>query len=99
MSYELSLYPINGTTISATTTSARNTTAFVRNEVSVYSVATGYYVKFGGSTVVATATPGGYDRYCAPGIYHELNTGGNQYMAVITASGSDTVHVNQWQKK
>ncbi|UOF77787.1 hypothetical protein [Caudoviricetes sp.] len=99
MSMDFTFKPEGGQTISASTTSARNATAFTRDEVSMYSPTEGFYVKFGGSSVEATTAAGGYDRFCASGQYHELNTGGNQYVAVILASGTDTIHVNQWTKK
>lgn len=99
MSFDFTFKPEKGEAISASTTSAKNSTAFTRDEVSLYSFTEGFYVKFGDSTVTATTSAGGYDRFCAAGQYHELNTGGNQYAAVILASGTDTIHVNQWTKK
>jgi len=81
MSFDFTFKPEKGEAISASTTSARNSTVLTRDEVSMYSATTGFYIKFGGSTVTAAATAGNYDRFCAAGIYHELNTGGNPHVA------------------
>ncbi len=99
MSFDFTFKPENGQTISASDTTARNSTAFTRDEISMYSSTHGFYIKFGDNAVAAASTAGKYDRFCAAGVYHELNTGGNQYVAVILASGTDTIHVNQWTKK
>lgn len=99
MSFDFTFKPEKGQTISASTTSAKNTYPFTRDEVRVRPVAADAYIKFGDSTVTATTSYGGYDIFCPAGEAQELNNGGNQYMAVILASGTDTIHVNQWTKK
>lgn len=97
MSLEIILSPINGQTISASTTSARNSTAFKRDEINVYS-SSEMYIKFGDSTVTVAATAGNYDMYLPAGS-RDLNTRGKTHMAVILVSGTATVHVNEWTKK
>jgi len=66
MSMDFTFKPEGGQTISASTTTAKNSTPFTRDEISMYSATTGFYVKFGDSSVVATAIAGGYDRYFPP---------------------------------
>ncbi len=83
--------------IAATATSARNTTAFnvATQVVSLY--ATGpVYVRFGGSSVVATTT----DHYFPAGVYYDftigtVKTGQTQYVAVLRADSDCTVYVSE----
>jgi len=99
MSMDFTFKPENGQTIGASTTLARNSIAFTRDEVCIYSETSDFYLKFGASDGTVTTTSGGYDKRCLAGKEYELNTGGHQYVAVILASGTDTIHVNQWTKK
>lgn len=93
---EIILSPIRAQQISASTTTARNTNAFQKDEIHVYSTSD-MYIKLGGSTVTATTSVGGYDKFLPAGA-HDLNTRGLTHMAVILPSGTATVHVNEWTK-
>lgn len=87
--------PKNSQEISASTTSARNTTGFKSNAIGLYSATSDFYIKLGGSDVVCTVTAGGYDKFCAQG-QHDIDTGGATHVAVILASGTDTIFINEW---
>lgn len=84
-------------TISATATSARNSTAFDSATEIVSLYATGpVYVKFGDSSVTATAS----DHYFPTGIYYDFSIGGDEtkqatYVAVLRADTDCTVYVSE----
>jgi len=97
MSLEIILSPISGQQISASTTTARNTTAFKRDEINLYSTSD-MYIKFGDVTVECTTSAGGYDMFLPAGS-RDLNTRGKTHMAVILSTGTATIHVNEWTKR
>ncbi len=85
--------------VTATTTSARNPTAFDANTRVVSLYATGnVYVRFGGSTITAATT----DHYFPTGVYYDFAIGGGgkvgQFtnVAVLRADASDcTVYISE----
>lgn len=92
--------PTNTQTISASTTSAALGTALKNSDISVYSPDVAVFVKIGYTAPTATTTAGaGYDIYAPAGVRVDFSTGGGTYIAVITASGSGTVYVNEWTHK
>lgn len=84
-------------TISATVTSAKNTTAFDSATEIVSLYATGpVYVKFGDSSVTATTS----DHYFPMGIYYDFAIGGGEmkqasHVAVLRADTDCTVYVSE----
>ena len=98
MTIQSTLRPINGQKVAASGTTARTATAFENNDIGIYC-ATDCYIKFGDSTVTATTTDGGYDMLVAAGSRQDVRNGGASHVAVILASGSDTVYINEWTKK
>lgn len=83
--------------ISATGTSARNSSAFDDNTaiVSVFSTVP-VYLAFGGSDVTADSA----DHYFPAGIYYDFairgdNTGGYTHLAVLSADSDGTVYVSE----
>ena len=91
--------PVNSHEISASTTTARNSTALKNANIHFYC-SSAAYVKFGDSTVTATTTPGtGYDKYITAGVEVDLATGGATHIAVILGSGSATAYVHEWTHK
>jgi len=98
MTMQTVLRPVNSHEISASTTTARNSTAFKNNSITLRS-ASDFYIKLGGSTVTATTTAGsGYDKLCKGGVDYDINTGGATHVAVILGSGTDTIYINEWSK-
>ena len=83
--------------ISATATSARNSTAFDASTELVSLYATGpVYVKFGDSSVTATTS----DHYFPTGIYYDFAIGGGEtkqatHVAVLRADTDCTVYVSE----
>jgi hypothetical protein len=86
--------------ISATSSSARNATAFDAATKVVSLYATGaVYVKFGGSGVTAANT----DHYFPQGLYYDFAVSGgesgkgphNTHVAVLAAAGNCTVHISE----
>lgn len=99
MTLQTVLRPANTHEISASTTTARNSTAFTRSDIGIYCD-TAVFVKLGGSDVEATTTAGsGYDMHIPAGARVDISTGGATHVAVITNSGSDTVYINEWTNK
>lgn len=83
--------------IAAGATSARNTAAFNAETrvVSLYATVP-VYVKFGNSSVTATAS----DHYYPAGLYYDFALGGDQtgqytHVAVLRASADGTVYVSE----
>ncbi len=85
--------------IAATTTSARNATAFSADTkvISLYATAA-VYVKFGMSGVTATNT----DHYFPAGTYYDVAISGgdvkgphNTHIAVMTLTGTGTVYISE----
>lgn len=83
--------------ISASTSSARNSTAFNSNTrvISFYAT-TPVYVKFGSSSVTAANT----DHYFPAGVYYDIAIGGGPaahytHVAVLTLTGTGTVYVSE----
>ncbi len=86
--------------IAATTTSARNTTAFnaATKVVSLYATAP-VYVRFGDSTVTAAAT----DHYFPEGFYYDfaISSGSNNkgarasHVAVMAVTGTASVYISE----
>lgn len=83
--------------ISATVSSARNTSAFdtITRVVSLYATVP-VYVNFGDNTVTATAS----DHYFPAGIYYDVAIGGEQtaqagHVAVLAAEGDGTVYISE----
>lgn len=79
--------------INATTTTARNATAFNADTrvVSVYTTGD-VYLRFGGSSVSATTS----DHYFPTGVYYDFAIGGGKvgqftHVAVLRAGGADCV--------
>jgi hypothetical protein len=79
--------------IAATTTSARNATAFATDTqiVSLYATVA-VFLRFGSSTITATTT----DHYFPAGVYYDVSIGGEgqkQYtnLAVIRADTTDGI--------
>jgi hypothetical protein len=83
--------------ISATATSARNTTAFATGTQIVSLYATGpVYVRFGGAGVSATAS----DHYFPSGVYYDFSLGGDKvaqytHVAVLRVSTDCDVYVSE----
>lgn len=86
-------------TVSATATSARNSTAFSSETkvVSLYATG-GVYVRFGGFTVAATTS----DHYFPQGLYYDFAISGggskgphNTHIAVLRASTDCTVYISE----
>ncbi len=86
-------------TISATASSARNSTGFSEDTQVVSLYATGpVYVKFGASTVTAANT----DHYFPEGIYYDFAISGGDskgphftHVAVIAAGSNCTVYISE----
>ncbi|HNQ91348.1 MAG TPA: hypothetical protein PKI93_00280 [Alphaproteobacteria bacterium] len=83
--------------ITATATSARNSTAFDAETqiVSLYATV-GVYIKFGTSTVTATTS----DHYFPAGVYYDFAIGGDgsahkTHMAVLRESTDGTVYISE----
>ncbi|MCB1532728.1 MAG: hypothetical protein KDJ35_07655 [Alphaproteobacteria bacterium] len=83
--------------ISATATSARNSTAFDGDTriISLYATSP-VFVKFGDSSVTATTS----DHYFPAGVYYDLSIGGDTtaqygYVAVLAADTDGTVYVSE----
>lgn len=92
--------PTNTQTISASTSSAALGSALKNTDIRIYSPDVGVFVKIGYTSPTATTTAGtGYDIYVPAGQIVDVSTGGGAYIAVITASGSGTVYVNEWTHK
>ena len=95
----LRLKPSGAHKIDATTTSAKNTTAFEDDTQIVSVYATGaVYVNFGQSDVSATPT----DHYFPNGLYYDIAVGGDKtlhtpYLAVISAGSDCTVYISEKQ--
>jgi hypothetical protein len=86
--------------ISATATSARNTTAFNADTMVVSVCATGpVFLRFGGSTVTAANT----DHYFPQGLYYDFAIGAGAesegprftHLAVLAAGSNCTVYVSE----
>lgn len=95
----LRMKPLGAHQISASGTSARNTTAFNDNTrvVSVYSTG-GLYIAFGDNTVTATTS----DHYFPAGLYYDIAIGGDKtlhtpHIAVLAESGTATVYISEKQ--
>jgi hypothetical protein len=86
-------------TISATATTARNSTAFSSETKVVSLYATGpVYVRFGGASITATAG----DHYYPQGVYYDFAISGggskgpqNTHVAVLAAGAACTVYVSE----
>lgn len=83
--------------IAASTTSARNSTAFNIDTrvISLYATVP-VFVKFGTSAVTATAS----DHYFPSGVYYDFSIGGDKvghytHVAVIRASADGTVYISE----
>lgn len=83
--------------ISASGTSARNTTGFdaATRVISVYATEP-VYLNFGDSSVTAAGT----DHYFPAGVYYDIAIGGEQtahttHLAVLAVSASGTVYVSE----
>jgi hypothetical protein len=83
--------------ISATASSARNSTAFdgATRVVSLYATEP-VYVRFGGASVTAAAT----DHYFPAEVYYDLAIGGDNaahltHVAVLRVTDNGTVHVSE----
>lgn len=94
----LRLRPNGAHTIAATTTSARNVTAFATTTKIVSLYATGpVFVRFGNSTVTATNT----DHFYPDGFYYDFAIGGGDkgyqftHVAVIAAGSNCTLYVSE----
>lgn len=83
--------------ITATTTSARNSTAFDSETQIVSLCATvGVYIKFGNSSVTATTS----DHYFPPNTYYDFAIGGDgsahrTHVAVLRESTDGTVYISE----
>lgn len=84
-------------TIAATAVSTRNATAFNANTRVVSVYATGpVYLRFGGASVVATAS----DHYFPTGVYYDFAIGGGKlgftsHVAVLRADANCTVYISE----
>ena len=83
--------------ITATTTSARNTTAFKANTrvVSIYATVP-VFIRFGTSTVTATTT----DHYFPAGVYYDVAIASADdenygYLAVLRTDTNGTVYISE----
>lgn len=95
----LRLNPNGSHRISATSTAARNTTAFDDNTrvISVYAT-NDVYIQFGDSAINATAT----GHFFPKGLYYDFAIGGDktlqtQYLSVLAASSDCDVYVSEKQ--
>lgn len=97
MTIQSTLRPKNGNDLelSVSGTTARSG-PFTENDVSLYC-ATACFIKLGDDTV--TTSTSDYDKYVPAGQAVDIRTGGNKYLAVILASGTDTAYINEWSKK
>lgn len=97
MTIQSTLRPISGSDLEL---SVSGTTAragpLSYNDITIYC-ATACYIKLGGSTVESATNA--YDMYIPAATRTDIRTGGNTYIAVILASGSDTAYINEWSKK
>lgn len=97
MTMQTTLRPMNGSDLelSVSDTTARSG-PFTKSDVTIYCD-TACFIKLGGSTVEASTSD--YDKYIPAGLPVDISNGGNTYMAVILASGTDTAYINEWSKK
>jgi hypothetical protein len=91
-------FKINGAhAISASVTSARNSTAFADETrvISLYATQP-VYIKFGDSSVTATSA----NHYFPAGVYYDVAIGGDEtahatHIAVLAVSTSGTVYISE----
>jgi hypothetical protein len=96
MTMQTTKRPINSQSISATTSSVRNGTAFKNADINIYCTSD-VFIKLGGASVTATTTVGsGYDKLIPAGIPTDIRTGGASHIATILGSGTATVHIHEW---
>lgn len=99
MSNNLMLRPIARQEISASTTSARNSTALTRDDVRVFCATSDVYINIGNSTVTATTATSGSVYFLPSGQAFDFSTKGATHIAVILASGTATVHITELTNK
>lgn len=99
MTMQTTKRPLRPQAISASTTTARNSSALQNSDIHVFCTSD-VYIKFGGSTVEASTTVlTGYDKLVPANTGVDLNTGGATHIAVILGSSTATVHIHEWTHK
>lgn len=86
--------PIRGSDLQLSVSGTSARVRLYRSDVSIHC-ATACFIKLGDSTVVASTSD--YDRYIPAGATIDLTNGGNTYIAVVLASGTDTAYINEFE--